>query len=350
MEKEIRIGIVGVKFAGNFHAECWSGTSGIRIHAVAGKDPAARSAFMEHHGIARGYEDHRALLKDPDVDVVDICAPNFTHAEIAIEALEAGKDVICEKPLATTLADARKVVEAQARTGRSLFYAEDWIFAPSLVRAKAIIAEGGIGKPVYLRCKECHNGSHSPYAQTIRYCGGGSIIHLAVHPIGFLHHMLGAPRAVTGRCSEGGERNLVHHGLEGEDWGIGILTYADGVQAVVEGNYVTTGGMEDFFEAYGTDGVIKVEMSHGSPLHVYSRKGYAYAMEKADFTHGWTRPSVDENASLGYRDQFAHFAKCLQGLAEQVKGTRAEDGLEVMRVIDAIYRSSREGRTVELAG
>jgi predicted dehydrogenase len=75
-------------------------------------------------------------------------------------------------------------------------------------------------------------------------------------------------------------------------------------------------GMEDFFEAYGTDGVVKVEMSHGSPVHVYSRKGYAYAMEKA----------------------------------EQVKGTRAEDGLEVMRVIDAIDRSSQEGRTVELLG
>ena len=86
--------------------------------------------------------------------------------------------------------------------------------------------------------------------------------------------------------------NLEHRECEGEDWGIGILTYAEGTQAVVEGNYLTTGGMEDVVEIYGTEGVVKVDLTFGSPLHVYSRKGYGYAMEKADFTHGWTPTRV----------------------------------------------------------
>jgi predicted dehydrogenase len=348
MMQELRIGIVGTKFAGRFHAECWAATPGARVAAVASRDPAGRAAFMERHGVERGHEDFTALIADPGVDVVDICSPNFTHAQIAAAAMEAGKDVICEKPLATTMEDARQVVEVRARTGRRLFYAEDWLFAPALVRARAIIAEGGIGKPVYLRCKECHNGSHSPFAQTIRSCGGGSVIHLAVHPVGLLNAMLGTPRAVMGRCSGGLASNMVHHGLEGEDWGMGILSYADGTQAVAEGNYVTTGGMDDSFEAYGTEGLLKVELTFGSPISVYSRKGYGYAMEKADFTHGWTRPAVDENASLGYRDQFAAIARCLREGAEQERGTRAEDGLEVLRVIDAIYRSHREGREIAL--
>jgi len=348
VKDEISIGIAGSKFAAGFHAECWEKTPGTRVSAVAARDAATREAFRQKHTIARSYEDVGRMLTDKDIDLIDICTPNYLHAEMAVAAMKAGKDVLCEKPLATTVADGEAVVRAQKETGRRLFYAEDWIFAPALVRARAIIAEGGIGRPVYLRAKESHNGSHSPYAQTIKLCGGGSVMHLGVHPIGFFQHLLGTPKAVVGRCSGGGEANLVHHKLEGEDWGMGILTYADGTQAVVEGNYVTAGGMDDTFEAYGSEGVLKVQLTFGSPLSVYSRKGFAYAMEKTDFTHGWTRPAVDENESLGYRTELAHVAACLQGKAQQEKGTFATDGLQVLKVIDAIYRSNREGRAVTL--
>jgi predicted dehydrogenase len=348
MANELQIGIVGSRFAGGFHAECWSTVPGARISAVASQDSGTRAAFASRHGIPKSYDSYRQLISDPEVRVVDICVPNYLHAEIAIAAMNAGKDVICEKPLATTLSDGERVVSVRKKTGRRLLYAEDWIFAPALVRAEALIKEGAVGTPVYYRAKESHNGSHSPFAQTIRFCGGGSIIHLAVHPIGFFIHLLGSPRMVVGRCSGGGSANLVHKKMEGEDWGVGILTYPDGTQVVVEGNYVTAGGMEDSVEVYGVDGVIKVEMTFGSPLNVYSRKGFGYAIEKADFTHGWTRPALDENTSLGYRDEFEHFAKCLTGETQQVKGTTAEDALAVLRVIDAIYRSHKEGRAVEL--
>jgi predicted dehydrogenase len=348
MKDGLSIGIAGSKFAAGFHAECWEAIPGTRVDAVASRDTGTREAFRKKHHIAKSYDDLARMLADKDIDLVDICTPNYLHAEMAVAAMKAGKDVLCEKPLATTVADGEKVVQAQKETGRRLFYAEDWIFAPALVRARAIIAEGGIGKPVYLRAKESHNGSHSPYAQTIAFCGGGSVMHLAVHPIGFFQHLLGTPKTVVGRCSGGLQANLIHHKLEGEDWGMGILTYADGTQAVVEGNYVTAGGMDDTFEAYGSDGVLKVQLTFGSPLSVYSRKGFAYAMEKTDFTHGWTRPAVDENESLGYRTELAHVAACLRGQAEQEKGTLAADGLQVLKVIDAIYRSHREGRSITL--
>lgn len=348
MPRVIRIGIVGAKFAGSFHADCWATVRDISIVAVADLDQKARDEFKAKYGIPKGYGDYKELIQDPGIDAVDICVPNFLHAEVAIAAMEAGKDVICEKPLATTLADGLKVVAAQKNTGKRLFYAEDWIFAPALVRAKALVAEGAIGKALYFRGKECHSGSHSPFAQKIRFCGGGSLIHLGIHPIGFFHHLLGMPRRVTGHCSGGGEKNLQHKDFEGEDLGIALLTYADGTRVNVEGNYITWGGMEDFVEIYGTTGVIKVEMTFGSPLHVYSQKGFGYAIEKADFTHGWTRPAVDEQRNLGYPDELAHFAACMRGEAEQMKGTGAEDGCGVLRIIDAAYRSNKEGRTIEL--
>lgn len=279
---------------------------------------------------------------------MDICLPNFLHAEVAVAALKAAKHVICEKPFATTLQDGEKIVEAQAKSGRMYFYAEDWIFAPALVRARSIIEEGAIGKPLYYRGKECHNGSHSPFAQKVKFCGGGSVIHLAVHPAGFFHHYLGLPETVLGKCSGGGEKNLYHKKLEGEDWGIGVLTYSDGTQAVIEGNYITRGGMDDVVEVFGSDGRLTVDMTFGNPLSVFSMHGYGYAIEKADFTQGWTRPAVDEHENLGYKDELRHFLNCVLGEEQQVKGTRAEDGFNVLRIIDAIYRSNREGRLIKL--
>jgi predicted dehydrogenase len=345
---ETRIGIVGARFAGSFHADCWATVPGARIVAVADSDEEARERFRATFRVPRAYAEYRQLITDPEVRLVDICLPNFLHAEVAIAAMEAGRDVVCEKPLATSLPDADRVVATRSRTGRRLFYAEDWIFAPALVRAKAIVAERGIGRALYWRGRECHSGSHSPFAQKVATCGGGSVIHLAVHPIGFFNHLLGLPAWVTGACSGGGPANLLQRHVEGEDWGLGILEYPDGTRAVVEGNYITVGGMDDSVEVYGSDGVLKIEMTFGSPISAYSRKGFDYAIEKADFTHGWTRPAVDEYANLGYKDELRHVAACLAGEAEQMHGTTAEDGRAVLRIIDAIYRSSREGRRIEL--
>lgn len=348
MNEELKIGVIGAKFAGSFHVECWETISGSDIVAIADIDDKVREDFCKRYSIPRGYNDYHKLLDDPDIDLVDICVPNFLHAEIAVAAMQAGKNVVCEKPFATSLKDGEQILEAQIKTGCRYFYAEDWIFAPALVRAKNIIAEGGIGKPLYFRGKESHFGSHSPFAQKIRYCGGGCVIHLAVHPIGFFHHLLGKPATVMGKCSGGGSDNIIHKGFEGEDWGIGILTYSDGTEVVVEGNYITRGGMADFVEIYGDSGVIKADLTLGSPLSVFSTEGYGYAVEKADFTHGWTRPAIDEHQSLGYKDELAHFKACALGEAEQIKGTMAEDGFQVLRIIDAIYRSNEEGRQIEL--
>ena len=348
MDKKLKVGIMGAKFAGDFHAQCWHTAPAAEIAAVADIDDQAREAFVKKHGVPRGYNDYKKLLSDPDLELVDICLPNFLHAEVAVAALKAGKHVICEKPFATTLQDGEKIVEAQAKSGRMYFYAEDWIFAPALVRARSIIEEGAIGKPLYYRGKECHNGSHSPFAQKVKFCGGGSVIHLAVHPVGFFHHYLGMPETVLGKCSGGGEKNLYHKKLEGEDWGIGVLTYSDGTQAVIEGNYITRGGMEDVVEVFGSDGRLTVDMTFGSPLSVFSMDGYGYAIEKADFTKGWTRPAVDEHENLGYKDELRHFLNCVLGEEQQVKGTHVEDGFNVLRIIDAIYRSNREGRLIKL--
>jgi predicted dehydrogenase len=343
--KNTRIGIIGAKFAGGFHMDVWKMIPGAEVAAVADLSEEARADFQKKYGVPKTYSDGIELIKDPDIDLVDICVPNFLHAKIAIAAMREGKSVICEKPFATTMEDAHKVMEAWTKNGVKYFYAEDWIFAPALQKMETILKSGGIGNAFFFKGKEVHNGSHSPYAKKIEYCGGGAMIHLAVHPVGYFHHLLGMPSKVTGFCSAGGKGNFIHKDFEGEDWSIGVLHFPNGEEALVEGNYITTGGMEDVVEIYGSEGRIRADITFGSPLSVFSKKGIDYAVEKAEFTQGWTRPALDENESLGYRNELRHFLGCMKDGLEQQHGTDALSGFNTFRIIDALYRSYSEGRT-----
>jgi predicted dehydrogenase len=96
MGGELKIGIIGAKFAGSFHVECWKAVPGSTIVAVADIDEKARKDFRARYEIPKGYEDYHKLLDDSEVEVVDICLPNFLHAEVAVAAMQAGKHVVCE--------------------------------------------------------------------------------------------------------------------------------------------------------------------------------------------------------------------------------------------------------------
>jgi len=247
------------------------------------------------------------------------------------------------------LEDAKTMLQVVKKKKVKLMYAEDWIFAPALARAKSIFEEGAIGEILYLKAKETHPGSHSLYAQKLKYCGGGAIIHLAIHPIGFVRWFKGKEvMEVVGKISGGSKKNLKHEHFEGEDWGAAILTFEDGTQAFIEGNYVTCGGLDDTVEIYGTKGVMKIDLSQSSPISVYSLDGYSYAIEKAEMTKGWTRPAIDEEASLGYIDEINYFVDCVLEDKEPMWGVRAEDGLEALKITMAIYESARQGKVIRL--
>jgi len=348
-EQLVKVGIVGAKFAGRLHAEAYNRCPNVKVVAVADIDEDALSSFQEDFKIETTYSNYHEMLARDDIQLVSVCVPNFLHKEVTLAAAEQGKHIVCEKPLATSVDDAEAMVQAASKHQVELMYAEDWIFAPALARAVEICKEGEIGKVLYLRAKESHSGSHSLYAMKLEYCGGGSLIHLGIHPIGFSLFFLGdGVSRVTGVKTEGLEGNLLHKDFEGEDWGIGILEYGDGKTAQVEGNYVTFGGMDDIVEIFGTEGVIKVNLTQGSPLQVFSQRGLKYTVEKAEVKTGWSFPAVDEYRSLGYQDEIAHFVGYIQGQHELRKGVRGEDGLKALRILSLIYESARQGKSIEL--
>lgn len=348
-KNKVRVGIVGSKFAADFHAASYKRDNRAELAAVAAIDNL--EPFAAKWNIPAVYKDYNEMLAREKPDLVSVCVPNSMHHEVVLAAAGAGCHVFCEKPLATTVADARETIDACARAGVKLFYGEDWCFAPALRRTMEIVNEGAIGRTLYVKAKECHNGSHSPFAKNKQTCGGGCLIHLAIHPIGWILYFLGNGGAnkvveVFAECNGGSEDNYVHTGNGGEDFSLGIMKFANGERALVEGNYITVGGMDDKVEIYGTEGNIKADLTFGSCLSVYSRPGYAYAIEKADNATGWTKPAVDEFLTLGYVDELAYALDCLIDGTEPMYGCSGALGLACVEIISAMYRSAETGQVV----
>ena len=347
---KLKIGIVGSKFAATLHAECYSRTDKVEIVAVAALDDL--EGFANRFHVPNTYEDFNEMMERDDIHAVSVCVPNFLHHDVTIAAAKAKKHVICEKALAITVQEAEQMVAECAREGVKLFYAEDWVFAPSLTRMEEIITEGALGEILFVKAKETHSGSHSPFAKTKSACGGGSLIHLATHPIGYLLHLFKADQnpviEVTGMMTGGLMDNFIHKDFEGEDWFAGFMTFADGKRALVEGNYITVGGMDDRIEVYGSEGRINVDLTFGSNIEVYSRSGYGYAIEKTDFTQGWTRPAVDEFHSLGYVSEIDYFVDCILNDQMPKFGVSGAGGLACMKVVEGFYRSATEGKMIKI--
>lgn len=348
--KKLRVLLIGAAFSADLHSEGYSRIMDkVQIVGICDRDLDRVAALAERYGFTDygAYADIDTAIGECQCDLVDICMPNFLHYEVAMKALQAGFDIVCEKPLATRVEDAQNMVDTADRLGRHIYYAEDWLFAPAFRKAIAIMESGQVGKPLYIRARESHCGSHSPFAQKIEYCGGGCMIHLGVHPVGFLLALKDNRwTELAAMTSGGGDSNLVHNQMEGEDWAGAFLRFADGTYAALEANYVTTGGMEDVLDIYCEKGCIHVDLSFAGPVKVFSIDGLDYTVEKAEITTGWSRPAVDEKYNLGYCGEINHFVDCaLAGKDAQV-GLRGRDGLETLKVIHLIYQSAKEGKHI----
>lgn len=346
-DRKVKIGIVGAKFAAELHLIAYSRCSAADVIAICDKDPERMKEYAKRFSIPKMYSTYQEMMQDSEIELISICVPNFLHYEVAMAACAAGKHVICEKPLATTLENAIEMVNAFRQKGLRLMHGEDWNFAPAIQRAKEIIDEGAIGDILYIKAKETHNGSHSPFAQTLEFCGGGAFLHVGIHPAGFVRFITGHEVVeVIAKTSPGLKGNLVHQGMEGEDWGAAILTLDNGTYAFIEGNYITLGGMDDRIEIYGTKGSLHLNLTMGNPLNVYSETGYKYVVEKADISKGWTRPAVDEFYSLGYQTEIDTFVKSIRDRTPVPAGGSGEDGLAALAIIKAAYISAQEKRPV----
>jgi len=347
---KVKVLLIGSAFSADLHMDAYSRfRDRMEIVGICSKDSQQIKDLAARYGIDgyAVYDDFNAAIEEIECDVVDICLPNFLHKEVCLAALEKNRHVICEKPLATTVAGGLEMVQKAEAVGKNIYYAEDWLFAPAIRRALAIIEEGAIGNVQYIRARECHGGSHSPFAQTIEYCGGGSMIHLGIHPIGFALSLKNNSWLDVSAMKSGGlENNIRHKTMEGEDWCVAVVRFEDGTSATLEGNYLTNGGMEDIIDFYGDQGCLHVDLSFTSAVSCFSIPGVSYTIEKAEITTGWSRPAVDEKYGLGYVGEIEHFLDCISKDIPAKVGLRGQDGLEALELISCIYQSANEGRAI----
>jgi predicted dehydrogenase len=343
--KKVKIGVIGSGFQADIHcASCRILAEDGEVVAVTSPTPGRARALADRHGIANAYLDYREMLAEPEIEMVTIAAPNHLHAEMVRRAAEAGKHVVCEKPLCLTLDEADAMIDICRTKGVLLLYGEELLFTPKYLKAKTMADEGAFGRIHLVKQSERHSGPHAPWFRDLNQAGGGVFMDMGCHGIAFCYWFLGRSPIATVHCQMNAQESQGAEALE--DNSLCILEFENGAVGLVENSWTRIGGMDDRIEVYGSHGLTLGDLHMGNALPTYSETGYGYAGEKAPSTKGWSYPVYDELYNYGLPQELSHFARCVRGKEQPI--TTGEDGRAVLEVLLAGYASAGEGRKVAL--
>jgi 1,5-anhydro-D-fructose reductase (1,5-anhydro-D-mannitol-forming) len=325
-------GIIGPgAFAGNAIAPAIKalGAEGSLIAAVS-RDRGRAEAFAAQHGAKRAYTEYADLLRDREVDVVYISTPNAQHAEQALLAARAGKHVLCEKPLALTVGDARRMVEAFETAGLKLGTQFQTRHHTAFVEAKRLLDQRAIGDVILVQIEvSSGNNQLRSWRAVPQLAGVGSINNIAVHAYDLLRYLLGSEvREVLAITDVGRTTDL-------ERMALALLRFQNETMAYVNANQRVPNFQPDI-DIYGTEGrIVGVDCTRSfrdGELRVLTGTGERAAKHSS-------RDAVVRSV--------AAFNDAVRDDREPSASGR--DGLRVVQVTDAVIRSAREGRLVEVA-
>lgn len=340
-----KIAILGAGFISDIHLESYHRfIPEAEVVAVYARKAEKAKAFAEKFSIPNYYDNIDTLLKESDCEIVDICLPNYLHAEACIKAARAGRHIIIEKPLAVTLEEADEMIAACKEANVKLMYAEELCFAPKYERARHLVKEGAVGEVYMLKQSEKHSGPHTDWFYDINLAGGGVLMDMGCHAMEWFRWMLdnAKPLSVYATMS-----TVLHkERTKGEDNSVVIIEFENGVTCVAENSWAKHGGMDDRSEIHGTGGVIYADLFMGNSAISYSKHGYGYAMEKADTTVGWSFTVFEEVFNQGYPHELKHFVDCVRN--NKTPLVTGEDGRVVLEILYAAYASAGSGKKIML--
>jgi predicted dehydrogenase len=343
--QQVKVAILGAGFITDIHMESYHRfIPEAEVIAVYARKVEKAKAFAEKYNIPKWSDDLDDIIQNSGCDVVDVCLPNYLHANAVLKAALAGKHIIIEKPLAVTLEEADAMIAACREAGVKLMYAEELCFAPKYERVRQMVNEGAIGEIYMLKQSEKHSGPHTDWFYDITLAGGGVLMDMGCHAIGWFRWMLKNAKVMSVYAS----LSTVFHKrrTKGEDNSVVIIEFENGVTAVAENSWAKHGGMDDRSEVHGTGGVIYADLFMGNAAVSYSKSGYGYAMEKADTTIGWSFTVFEEAFNQGYPHELKHFIDCIRQNKQPL--VTGEDGRAVLEIIYAAYASAREGKKIML--
>jgi UDP-N-acetylglucosamine 3-dehydrogenase len=327
----LKVGLIGAGTMGRTHGSAYKQMPDVQLIGVCDVGPVEPKTFAEELQ-TRSFPSVEAML-DAGPQVVDICVPTPWHKECALAAAKAGCHVICEKPLARTLEDAREIITACETAGVKLFPAHVLRFFPQYATAKQLIDNGAIGKPAAVRT---FRGDGFPQGFNDWYAdfekSGGLVLDMIIHDFDWLRWCFGPVERVFAK----GLAARVH---EHRDYALVTLRMRSGPIAHVEGTWTHPGGFEAKLEVVGDAGMIEFAGSATDPVHLRLRT-------EAGGPGGVPVPESPLEVDP-YFAELRHFLDCLQSGAEPI--VTPEDGYRALEISLAALESIQTGRVVTLS-
>jgi UDP-N-acetylglucosamine 3-dehydrogenase len=336
MPRKLRVAIVGCGSISELHALNWNKIQDIEL-AYAVDVVEERAVNMEQKFGAKAHmTDYNKLMGAPDIDIVDICVPTFLHPDVVVKAAEAGKNVFCEKPIALSLYDADRMIEACRRQGVKFMIGLPRRFRPAWLTLREIILSGALGRPIIWRIFEgASSGPHERWFNDANR-GGGPFIDGFVHYYDFAIYTLGPVTEVFASAQRLKEDNTAI------DSGTVLLTFASGDRMHLStswglpgSNYKIAGaGIHDVF---GTKGIISLPQEHK-----LGEVGHLTLMGAEERKFAFTGDSISDSFML----ELSHFATCVR--EDKVPIVKGEDGRKALEVGLAVIESVKEDRPIAL--
>ncbi len=380
MTRSLRIGMVGYGFMGKIHSQAWR-TVGHAFDlelepvmtAIAGRDAGAVAAAGRHFGWASSETDWRRLIEREDIDLIDICTPGDSHVDIAVSALEAGKHVLCEKPLANTIEQAERMVlaaESARERGVRSMVGFSYRRTPALVLARQLIEAGRLGQVRHIRAAYLQDWITDPDFPLVwrlqrELAGSGALGDIGAHIVDLTQYLSGQRITGVSALTETfiAERPLPSGSGRGpvtvDDAALFIARLDGGAVATYEATRMALGRRNAMrIELNGSLGSLAFDFESMNELHVFdgtvpaADAGFRRIQAtEADhpYLSGWWPPGH----GLGYEHTFANQAKdLLDAIAAGVDPTPSfRDGLGVQFVLDAVERSAAAASAwTEVAG
>jgi len=375
--RQIGIGMLGYGFMGKVHSNAFlkipysfpNPTANPRLVAICGRDEARVSSAAAKLRYEGYYTDWKQMVKDPAIEVFDNVTPDDRHRAPSIAAAEAGKHVICEKPLAMTVRDAAAMVEAVQKAGVKHMCCFNYRFFPAVRLAQELIEGGALGKIYHFRGCYLQEPGHNPAAplEDAWYASGtksGILLGIGSHIIDMSRFLLGEITALSGlvrtynptRTSRAGSVETV----TADEGNLALVEFANGATGTLESSGVATGHRNQHtWEINGEKGSLAWDLE--DPNHLLAFIDGAPPSAVRGFTNvSVTDPGhplqtlylpVGHNAGWEYGHVHAlhHFMECVANDSSVAPyGATFEDGYRCQVIMDAIVRSSRTGRRITL--
>jgi predicted dehydrogenase len=353
MADKVRLGIIGTGQIGTHHMEKYQPIEDAEIVAVADLREGEARRLAQKYNIPHVYTDYHDLLARDDIQSVDVCLHNRLHMPVTVDALHAGKNVYCEKPMSWTYAEARAMMDAAAATGRMLHIQLNTLYRPETRAAKRLIDEGYLGALYYAK-SSCYRRRGRPWVDgygsaafvNTATSGGGAMLDMAVYHISRILYLLGNPDVLTvsGTTSQTLENMYEDRRASGnynvEELGTGIVRLAGGITFWLEEAWAIHSDQGDNEYVYGSKGGVRI-------------KPFTYYTTLADIEMNATPPDLDhvdwrwhqcDPTTTYYSDSQRHWIAAQQGRVPLLD--TAGLALKTSLITEGIYVSNHYGREV----